>query len=97
MNPKCLSVASRDSLVESTTSELGYNKNSSGIGGTSEVSDPCGARPMSIESNRSITNELAATFIDRGKLADIDNNNEKFIDRVNQEEGELYVFLVLNS
>lgn len=83
--------------MESTTSELGYSKSSSGIGGTSEVSDQYGARSISIESNSSITNELTETFIDRGKLADIDNNNEKFIDRVNQEEGEFYVFLFLIS
>ncbi|XP_055315645.1 ribosomal protein S6 kinase alpha-5-like [Sitodiplosis mosellana] len=84
-NPKCVSVASTDSLVESTTSELGYSKSSSGIGGTSEVSDQC-THSISIESNSSITNDLNGRFIDHGKLDDIDNNNEKFIDHSNQED-----------
>lgn len=86
-NPK-YSVTSTNALVESTTTELGYSKISSGIGGISEVSDRR-ARTISIESVNSITNDLNGTpyighVIDE-KLVDIDNNNEKRIDHAEQQ------------
>lgn len=90
-NAKSSSVASADSLMESNTSELGYSKSSSGIGGTSEVSDQC-PRTISIES---ITNDLNEAYhIDHAideKMDDIDNNNEKFINHDSQE-GEFQFF-----
>lgn len=83
--------------MESTTSELGCSKSSSGIGGTSEVSadlDQC-TRSISIESNGSITKDMNGRFIDDvidEKMDDIDNNNGKFIDHGSQE-GRFYFLL----
>lgn len=79
-NQKC----SVDSLIQSTTSELGYNKSLSAVGGVSEVSEPF--HRISIES---ITPDLNGTYIEHAieneKMVDIDNNNEKLIDHTNQE------------
>lgn len=88
-NPK-YSVTSTNALVESTTTELGYSKIASDIGGISEVSSNRCARTISIESVNSITNnDLNGTsyighVIDE-KLVDIDNNNEKRIDHAEQQ------------
>lgn len=88
-NPKN-SVTSTNALVESTTTELGYSKIASDIGGISEVSSNRCARTISIESVNSITNnDLNGTsyighVIDE-KLVDIDNNNEKRIDHAEQQ------------
>lgn len=75
-------------------SELGNSKSSSGIGGTSEVSDQYPR--ISIESNSYNTNDLNGGFTDHEidvKMDDIDNNNEKFIDR-GDEEGDYYFFVL---
>lgn len=97
-NPKH-SIASTDSLVESTTSELGYSKSSSGIGGISEVSDQCN-RTISIESVNSMTNDLNGPFIEHVidvKLVDIDNNNEKLIDNAEPEGLKFIPQFILRS
>lgn len=83
---KVLSVVSTDSLVESTTSELGHSKSSNEFGGgTSEVSGQC-TPSISIESNNSVTNQFIDRVIDV-KIVDFDNNNEIFIGHGNQEGG----------
>lgn len=74
--------------MESSTSELGCSKSSSGIGGTSEVSDQ--HRTISIES---ITNDLNEAYSDHvidEKMDDIDNNNEKFINH-DEQGGEFSI------
>lgn len=71
-------------MVESTTSEIGCSKSSSGIGGISEVSDQCN-RTISIESVNSITNGTYIDHVIDEKLVDIDNNNEKHIDHTHPE------------
>lgn len=84
MNPKCLSVANTDSMVESNTV---HSKMSSKIGGTSKVSD---IRPTSVESNKPSTNTLNSdgshnVKVNYEKMDDIDNNNDKFIKHDGQE------------
>lgn len=80
---KCIST---DSLVETSTSDLGHSKSSSRTGGISELSDQA-PQSTSDESANSLVNDLNQVYIDQvtdEKMDDIDNNNEKFINHGNQ-------------
>lgn len=80
LNMKSVSITSTDSA----TSELDYSKSSSGIGGTSEISDQCN-RSTSIESTSTGNNDLSAPYrIDEtnisNEMENLNNNNDKYIE-----------------